>query len=648
VEDQGQLSSREALHAVTMQTRIGSVLFAAIVCAVAMLMPAGARPAVAADGLEIPFSRLGLGDVVELSGITASRTVTILVPDGLAPTRITGLITWPLTAGVARLEVLSGGERLAVFSGDANTQGTPLDIPIGSVPVVDGRVSIEIRTHLPFTDEYCKGYLDAPVVSLSRLAVVYGGPPAAPKVLADFLPSLLDTLVVWLPSSPTSGQVQPALDLVTALARGRDLRVVVNTHQGGVPDPGPFRFDRRDIVIGLPGDAGAEVVASPGGAPLLLLRGNDTELVAQVALLTGAASGVAGVPRAAISGPAAQERIPGPEQTFGDIGVGNLRAKGEGRVRLEIPFSQAAFGGELGSVRLRLKGSHTPIPKTATGAWTLSLNQRTLFTRALDDTGEIDTDVELPREVLRAANTLVVEAFTAPPQGICTAASLPIELTLHDTSTLTATRGRGVTIGFGRLPQALAPSFDLAVEPLAVPRIAAALALVADVVQASPLRLAGHLTHLAEVVDGTRPLLAVGAPADVAFLDPPLDLTVDPDTIVVAASGTSIRTGTVRAAASVADASGRPVVVVAAVDDASLTALIADLTGRRAGAGAVDGDVVALGDDGVVRAIHVRTAPGQAPAARRGPLLVLALVAGAAVLSGVVVIGALWKRRRSA
>jgi len=173
-------------------------------------------------------------------------------------------------------------------------------------------------------------------------------------------------------------------------------------------------------------------------------------------------------------------------------------------------------------------------------------------------------------------------------------------------------------IGFQRLPQALLPGTDCAVDVLSPDRVAAAIKLFTGLQRLTRTPLAPRVVPFAQAVNSTRPAVLLSAnPAAIAPLHPTVDLSAPPPQLNVDATGAQVGVGTAPGVAQVFVQHGRHLLVAGTrPESASSLGTLVDALTAAPGMGHWTHDIVVLAPDGSVDEVAVHDTvkpPAQAP-----------------------------------
>jgi hypothetical protein len=153
-------------------------------------------------------------------------------------------------------------------------------------------------------DGYCL-YERAIPLRLAKAAISYTGREAAPRVVADFLPPVLERLTVFIPQTPSRAESDAAVRLTTAVVaryggQSTDVDLASLPGQEQAP-PTPSAPFERNIVI-REGRTAAVALQGDVGVPALLITGPANDLVNSTRLLSSDISRLA-LSSKAVAGP---------------------------------------------------------------------------------------------------------------------------------------------------------------------------------------------------------------------------------------------------------------------------------------------------------------------------------------------------------
>lgn len=468
-----------------------------------------------AQDAQLGFADLGLGERVELGGLTASQTFVIARNPDAAPTTLSGRATASLDSSRARLEIIVGGASAQVIDVAQPPNGTPFSVSLANAATTPQGIVVEFRTTMDPTDRYCLGQASVPMIALDRLSVTYAQDAKPPVDIASFMPPIVRSVGIWVPSIVSEPIATAALRLASGLtqrAGALPLSIEVRTLASADSLPAtPYNPFRRDIVI-RPRGTGTTLEATTfadglPGAPVLVLGGDDVALQADLVnsvmskVLVTDSSGVAGKATAAV--------LPKREQRLTDLGLTATTASGTGKVKLGLNVSQSSFGGMVKAMTLRISGRHTPIgPKSAAGI-SVFVNGALVSTARSSSKGTFNVRTTILEPTLDRNNSIEVIAEERGDHGPCSANALPIELQVSTDSTTEATAGPSLPVTFRRLPQAFLPSTAVALVDQTPSTLATAVAILSGFQRLSTLPIDAQVIPFRQAATSTRPTLIV-------------------------------------------------------------------------------------------------------------------------------------------
>jgi hypothetical protein len=544
-----------------------------------------------------------------LAGISAATSLFLPVPDGLAPTALTGTLTVAVGTQSGDVEFSSAGHRLLVVHAAADSGGgmVAFSVPLTGLTPVAGQVRVDVQASLPLDPRFCQGQFLIPEVDLDTMAVAYSGAGTVPSTIAGYLPPFLSLLRVWLPAKPTVAMVEGAIETVdeTIARYGADpVQVEVHTSGAGLPNPGPFDLETRDVVFQAGGPYAA-VVTSAGGAPLLVMSGDGDPLRHQVDLVVGALVQLVAASQVTASGQFIPRLIPAAEQTFTQLGLANLVLHGEGQLQFQLPFSQSDFGGMVRFVRLHVKGTYTPVPVGAAASLNVFFNDVLVASRLAGRSGSFDVSPVIALPVLARDNTVIVRFQYTPADGVCAQAAVPVDVQLSADASVETKAGVSLPIGFQRLPQVLLPASDCALGALSPDQVSAAIEVFADLQRLARTPIVPRVVTIAQAValgQTTPAVIVTTDPSQLVALHPTVDLRAVAPQLVINAIGAKVSVGTAAAVAQVFTDQRRHILVVEARADSApslgrLVAALGDAAGQP-GLRSLEHDVAVLQPNG--------------------------------------------------
>jgi hypothetical protein len=543
-----------------------------------------------------------MSDQVELIGANQSTDVTMPVPEGVTPLRLTGQISTAIdTAG--RIDVLDAQNlQVASIPVPADLATAPFTIDIARAQVVDDAASLKFVIR-DYDNERTDSCVHPPEVTLSQIATTYSGDAVYPTTVADFLPGYLDTITVRVGPEPTADQQQAAVTLVsklTHLYRPMPVRIDVDTSAAlNTPQTAPTS---RVIEIREGAQAGIEVERGGTAEAVLAITGQGPALLRQVQLFTDRRVALAQTSSAAVMSASEDIAAATDTMTFSQLGLSG-QASVLNTATLYTGFDATAFGvGEIQSAKLHLMANYTPVVDSE-ASMLVRAGDAVLASSRLDDSGKIDMDLDVPAEAISSNVGIAIELRYFPKRQ-CAPLTDRMTFVIDPNSTVTVDPGTENRGGFPALPMALAPDFNVSVQDPAQIRFAAqAIHLMA---QQSTVALRPNVVPLTESAQNSVGLIAVASSEELSRLgmDPPLNpaepLRVD---------GSTITEVDVKGALGVVQAftQGDRMVLAISGDDKLLERDFDHIRGLESRWASLDGDVVATGVEGDTVNLTIRS-----------------------------------------
>ncbi|MEV5000154.1 cellulose biosynthesis cyclic di-GMP-binding regulatory protein BcsB [Nocardioides sp. LML1-1-1.1] len=446
----------------------------------------------------------------------AATTVTVPVPPGVSPTRVTGRLRVDTDLDATVAFVVGGRLALRVPA----RPDARVTIPVTAADVSGDELSVQVRI-----DQTGRGagnvclQVDDVAATLDQVRLDYEGTEQAPTSLADFFSSYAGQVDVLVPDDAGDAEIAAGLAAVAAISSRYPSDTVVRlaTPSDAASAPGRARAGHR--VVRIEAGTGPATTKLDAGAtvPTLVLAGGDGELLAAARALGDPALPIAG--DTTTEGLTA-ERARTPvvdELSLDDLGTRRAVLAGYGRVEQYVGIRQDAFGGPVGALTISLVGTHTAVPEGARAQLDVYVNDKLVDSTQLDDDPALDREIEVPAEDVRGDNGLVVVLSALPPRERCTATDRQLPMEVHlDTSrsTVHADRSGATTTGFAVYPQALGGELSVAISDRATDRVAAAVDasyLVAALQRQAARPLAVSLVEPGRLLDGKASGLLVGA-----------------------------------------------------------------------------------------------------------------------------------------
>ena len=183
--------------------------------AAVVLLGGLAVPAPALAQTTVTARHLGMSKQISFPGRAAEVVFPVPVPAGLRPKELTGSVQTPVDLATGNLEAWSDDLLLARIPFDGRESVVPVRIPLERATVRGGVANVTLRTVLTSRGEACPDWSDRSLELLDA-TIEYDGRPEPPKILADFMPPVLDRLEIYLPEQPSQVESEAAAELVTA------------------------------------------------------------------------------------------------------------------------------------------------------------------------------------------------------------------------------------------------------------------------------------------------------------------------------------------------------------------------------------------------------------------------------------------------
>ncbi|MFI6172373.1 hypothetical protein ACIBCN_36730 [Nocardia sp. NPDC051052] len=488
------------------------------VALVAAVLAVSGVPIATAEPGDVPLglSALGLGTSLRFPGAEHQVSVNIPLLPGLVPTALVGTIQLPPHVARGSLEVHSG-ERLIDRVELPLVPRAPIRLSLGGAEVVDNAIAVTVTSSLISEAGACViDWLGRPLTMIEA-GVIYNGTEQQPATVADFLPPVLQKLTVYLPADPKQVESAAAMSLTTAvIARYGNQQVAVDVRPmqpgAAVPDHPPGLLERQ-VVIGETADPGLRLAGEP--TPVLTINGNEKTLPDQMRLL------VSDLAKVAISSAATAVALPPAPQlapdstTLGALGQTQLSSTAIGPVRVEVGIDQSRLGRPSKDVRVRLRGSYTPLPDTLNGQLTVSAGETYIDSWPVDGSGRIDRWISIPNSTLGRFTTLSV---TYQQAGLTHGCGLeaPLTLTIDPSSEVTsAVATPPIPGGFGALPQALLPDVQIGLRTPGFADTVRAVTVLTGLQRLTTIQLRPELVTFDQAVASKSPAVLIATNGEV-------------------------------------------------------------------------------------------------------------------------------------
>lgn len=478
----------------------------------ALAAPAAAAPGdvgMVADAPTVRLESVGVEGDLAMYGLQGTQTLTFPVPAGLAPAALDAVVELPPNVRAGVLTVTQGSTTVSRV--DLPADRTPISIPLVGAEIEGNAVTVLLRSQLLPPEGYCLSNSDSPL-RLSQPAVAFVGRELPPTVVADFLPPVLQKLVLFVPQQPSQAESDAAVRLTTAVVarygqQSTDVDVVALPGDSTSPT-GPSQPFERQIVIREGGPTG--VTLQGEGVPALLITGTGNDLVNQSRLLSSNLSRLA-LASKAVAGPIrSSPQLPGNETTIRRLGQPGVNATAL-EPQVSIGLDQTRLGRPVQDVRVHLKGAYTPLPASVGGQVVASVGGEAVDRWPIESSGAIDRWVSVPNDLLTRYTNLDVAIDLSGNTGRC-GEFQPVKLTIDGaTAVQSAAATTPVPGGFQSLPQALMPRTTIGIGTDAFADTARAVTLMEGLQRLSNLPLDTTVVPFDEAAGAPGPALLISA-----------------------------------------------------------------------------------------------------------------------------------------
>ena len=458
---------------------------------------------------QLSLDSLGSDSTVAFYGAEGTASVTIPVPLGLVPASIDAVLEIPVNMASGVLTVTQDDRVLSRVDLPA-VDRAPVSVPLAGASIVDNAVTVVLRTYLAPTENYC--FEPTNPLRLADTTVRYDGAEAPPRVVADFLPPVLQQLNVYLPERPSRTETDAAVRLATAVVarygKQRTNVVVLPLPADATAPPLASLPLQRQVVIRE--DPGTGVTLLPGdGVPALAITGPAGELTNQARMLSSNLSRLA-ISSRAVAGPLrSSPQLPADDTTLRQLGQPGVNATAL-TPQVSIALDQTRLGRSAHDVRVHLRGSYTPLPSSVGGQLVAAIGGETIDRWPADPSGAIDRWVDVPDRLLQRYTNLGVAMQISGNTGRC-GEFQPVTLTIDGDSAVQSVRSTPpLPGGFQSIPQALMPRLDIGVED-GFDDARRAVSILVALQRLSALPIDTAVTNLSDAAASSNPAVLVSA-----------------------------------------------------------------------------------------------------------------------------------------
>lgn len=520
------------------KTRVLRRIWCAVVTAL-IVGGVAVAPAVAAPGdgpTTLDWRQLGMGNSVSFDSADVPVGVSIPVPEGMSPTRLSGVVASATNVSDAFIQVARSDGTIVgtvvVPRFGPRQLSTPFSVPLSAVPVGDnGRADLRLTLRNGDDDSVCG---PIPDVSLTDLNVAYAGVASSPRTIQEFFGTVVGDVTIVTPQDPSAAVAQATLGTVAAITdHYRPQRVSIDVVESAgtrVPTPGgPLE---RTVVIGEedgPGGVRLERAGQPSAA--LVIGGNADSLPDQVALFRDGLTDLAQTGSAAVESVSGRPVQGSDSVTFGEFSD-RLSTEVLGITTLVPGFDPTMLSlGRPGLVNVHLLARYTPVREDERANVLAVSGGEILHTSALNASGSLDTEFTIPAAQVAANEPLEFRISYEPGPGACSPRSVPLSFQIDPSSTASSSTTPVRMGGFSSVPLGWQPTVQVALDDTNPAQLDAAAELIASVQRSSVTPLAPVLVPLEQAIASNTGALVVASAANARPLNPPIN-SEDSSTLV--------------------------------------------------------------------------------------------------------------------
>jgi hypothetical protein len=479
----------------------------------------------------VPFSRASLAANLALSSADDPIELELPIPAGLRLVEMRGNFDPHEEGPEAIVEVTSGPRTLEI----ASPEGTERSFSVvldGILPVskTTRNLGLSIRLKPSAENAACPRIVRNPA-TLTNLVLVLAGTAVAPNSLANFLPPVLDSVVLETDAKITEEVAQAALHLVTTIiAKYPDQSIRVELRQsktgskaGKAPKSDPF-VRRFRLAI-----ATQDALALKENGTLLELSGSPKSLERAALFVGTPAFSTVFSTRISITDktPKPPKRNTKRETVPLERLRRNFTAQGANRARYQFTARQSDVGGPSEAMTLRMKGRVVSVTGPASKASVrLIANGRPLASTEVQLGDAFDLQGVIEPAFIARENEISVQADAIIDSKIASndvcALGAVVRVELDPDSAIVTEAGRAVPSGFERFPTAFHDGFDVSINPLDVQHLATAASIVASLQERSQATLDPSVIPWPKKLPKRASLLVGGSVEQVVVLKPPL------------------------------------------------------------------------------------------------------------------------------
>lgn len=478
------------------------------------------------DGLwNMPLRHFGYNEL-QLKGQLASTEAFVGIPDGLTPVALQGTLKISPDVLGGYLEFRSGDDvlRTEVLSRARHLDaGAAVSVPLSGVRLRDRTLALTLNARIRTTDDACEAAVIGTRMDFLNGAILLKGSGTPPATIGNYLPKALTRLRVYVPETPNAGEGTAALGIAMAiLDRYTGQRVTVELEElSSLANAGFHPFERAIVI--RRGGPGKMLLEQAGKARRLVLSGSQAAIRRQAAVFARDLGALAVGKSVTVLELDEQDSPTSSRKTFEELGVRQYQSSGVGRLEIPIPFSQYDLGGAR-NLKVRLAGVYTPVTKGGSATLGMLINGVLVRAITLGASGEFDVSIDVPADLVRRENTLLVRVDYGPPEGVCRLGIRPFTFEIAKNSYFDVGERAALGEGFLRFPQVLRSGFNVAFERTTVSGLRAALYVLTSLQRLAGSALRPSVLSWDRAMRAKQPAFFIGDNAKrVHALKPPVD-----------------------------------------------------------------------------------------------------------------------------
>ena len=192
------------------------------------------------------------------------------------------------------------------------------------------------------------------------------------------------------------------------------------------------------------------------------MSGRGDQLADQASLLVNGLQSLVQVANARIDKAGSNRASDADEMSFGQLNL-----TGESSVlrtsKFTVGVDRSALGARTDNLQVHLLATYTPVASLDSASLVVSVNDQTVYSSPLDDSGRVDAVFQVPGQFLRQRTNFDFD-LTFSPRQLCSPTTAPLLFKLDPRSTLTMRRGGPPLGGFSAVPSEFSPEFLVALD----------------------------------------------------------------------------------------------------------------------------------------------------------------------------------------